>query len=30
MLKQIACGAYEFSGLALLILAFVGWWIITP
>lgn len=29
-LREIAVGAFEFTGLALLIVAFVGWWVITP
>jgi hypothetical protein len=30
IIREIAIGAFEFSGLALLILMFVAYWVILP
>lgn len=28
--REIAQGAFEFTGLAILMLALIGWWVIMP
>ena len=30
MIRRVAVQAYEFTGLALLMVALLGWWIVTP